>query len=123
MKKILFIFAFVCFSLTILAQTITITKPVSYQDTTLSKCFCKYITTYSVENQNMTAYITVFGSKKSFINGSNAITVPEIPQAITIDLSLSQTKTLAQLNGLIQTAIKQELKSINDSWTNADIKF
>lgn len=71
----------------------------------------------------MTAYITVYGSKKSFINGSNNISVPEIPQAITIDLSLSQTKNLSQLNAMMQTGIKQELKRINEGWANTDIIF
>ena len=123
MKKILFILAFICFSITIFAQTIIIKKPVSYQDTTINKCFCKYSTTYSVENMNMTAYITVYGSKKSFINGSNTISVPEIPQAITIDLSLSQTKNISQLNAMMQTGIKQELKRINEGWSNTDIIF
>jgi hypothetical protein len=122
MKALLTILFAICLS-ALFAQTGQISKPVSYQDTTISKCFFKYYTNYSVDTKKLDISIVVYGSKKSLQYSTNEIQVPEIIGSITVDMSADQSKTLAQLDNIARTAIKAKLKLNNPTWTNSDIIF
>lgn len=122
MRTILAILFVFCMS-AVFAQTGQINKNITFQDTTLGKCFFNYDSYYDVNSKKLTVEMHVFTSKKSLLFMTNQINAPEVFSSITIDLSGQQDKTLSQIDNITRIAIKTKLKEDNPTWTNADIIF